>query len=220
MPLQINQQIELKILEGPSHGAFVTRVEDIGPDHSLRLALPAEGNLGAAIQPGVMVRCEYADDGVACSFHTRCLGVEMGRVPVLLLKAPEKIERIQRRDYVRLDASLPVRFTVVGAPEGFQYDAVLTLTSRTRDISGGGALLLSPLGLVPGTRIDLLVELPGSQPVHSMAEVVRMAGDDQQMSGGVWPIGVRFIGMDDRHRESIIRFIFSEQRERRRKGLM
>ncbi len=222
MSLQINQKVELKILEGPSRGAYVTRVEEIGRDGSLKLALPVEGGVPVMVTPGDMVRCEFAEDGIACSFITSCRGSEMGAVPRLVLQAPERIERIQRRDYVRLDVSVPVRFSVIGAPDGFEYDAVLTFATRTRDISGGGALLLAPLRLVSGARLDLLMELPEARAVHTLAEVVRLAPDGAVVEhpGPVWSTGVRFIGIDDRDREAIIRYIFGEQRQRRRKGLM
>lgn len=222
MTLQVNQKVELKILDGPSRGAYVTRVEEIGRAGEVKLALPVNAGVPITVVPGDLVRCEFAEEGMACSFVTRCAGRELGPVPRLVLQAPERIDRIQRRDYVRLDVSLPVRFSVVGVPGGLEYDAVLTFQTRTRDLSGGGALLLAPLRLVPGSRLDLLIELPDARPVHTPAEVVRLADEQASLEqpGPVWATGVRFIGIDDRDREAIIRFIFGEQRERRRKGLM
>lgn len=219
MPLQINQKIELRILHGPDLGSYVTRVEDIGTDGTLTLALPLQSGIAVGVRVGDIVRCTYADDGNFCGFDSACLSRAGGEVPVLVLAPPQSIQRVQRRNYVRLNVNVPVRFSIVGAPDGFQYDAVLTWSGTVRDLSGGGALLASPVKLIQGARLDLTIDIPGYS-VATMAEVVRTAPDTLDPTPTAYPNGVRFVDIAEKEREIIIRYIFGEQRDRRKKGLV
>jgi PilZ domain-containing protein len=110
------------------------------------------------------------------------------------------VERIQRREWARVDAVVPIR--VQGVDEAIGGD------TSTLNVSGGGVLVKDlwrmPLGL--DVRIEIEIE-PGAPRISALGRVVREAAADQK--------GVRIddIASDDEAR--LVRFV----RERERAAL-
>ena len=82
-------------------------------------------------------------------------------------------ERIQRREWARIDATLTVR--VKGIDEDIGGETV------TLNISGGGILVKDPWRMPLGldVRIELEVE-PGAEPIRALCRVVREPAADQK----------------------------------------
>jgi hypothetical protein len=82
-------------------------------------------------------------------------------------------ERIQRREWARVEATLPISVKGIGEPVG--GDTV------TLNISGGGVLVKDPWKMPLGidVRIELEVE-PGAAPIKALGRVVREPAPDQR----------------------------------------
>lgn len=213
----VGTRLELKILRGPFAGSYSTYVADVD-DQAIIVARPELGETPVTLAVGDPLRIEYAVRGLArITFSTRVLGFSRDRIPLVRLSIPEQdaMERYQQRDFVRLDASLNLIYYVISRPGGMQGASGIH-KSITRDISGNGAQILCTEPFPPGTQLDVHLEV-GDQTIHTVAEVIRQV--EQANHREHW-IGVRFVGLDERERDTIIRFIFAEQRERRRRGLL
>jgi hypothetical protein len=109
-------------------------------------------------------------------------------------------ERIQRREWARVDAVVPVRVRGVDEPiEG---------ATTTLNVSGGGILVNDPWNMVLGidVRIELEVE-PGAAPIRALGRVVRDGGTSRK--------GIRIDDMSREDEERLVRFV----RERERAAL-
>ncbi|HYF95557.1 MAG TPA: PilZ domain-containing protein [Symbiobacteriaceae bacterium] len=213
----INQKVELKLLTGPFAAAYSTYVEDAGHD-GITVVHPSVGGKLVPLAPGDTVRLEYAVKGLArLAFATRVTRVDPASVPLITVALPEakQVERFQQRDFVRLDAELKLLYYVVSTPDNAARPGGV-FRSHTRDISGNGAQILCPDQYPPGTQLDIHLEV-GDRVVHAVGEVIRLV---HQLSPREFWMGVRFVGLDERDRDVIIRYIFAEQRDRRRKGLL
>jgi len=105
---------------------------------------------------------------------------------------------VQRRDYVRVDAVMPVRLTITDPLRGAAH-------TTTLNISGGGLLFLDPLDLPHDAVIDIEVEVsPGSAPVHARGRIVREVGRDAK------GVQIESIAKDDRER--LIRYVTERER--------
>lgn len=212
----INQKTEFRILHGPFAGPYNTYVEDVD-DRSITVVRPVVAGEPVPLAVGEIVRIEYALRGLArISFPTRVLGLEQQVLPVVRLSLPDpaEVERFQQRDFVRLDANLTLIYYVISHPGQPARGGVVR--SQTRDISGNGTQILCPEAYPPGTQLDIHLDL-NDRVIHVIGEVVRLV--DQLSLREYW-MGVRFVGLDERDRDVIIRFIFNQQRERRRRGLL
>jgi hypothetical protein len=83
------------------------------------------------------------------------------------------VERIQRREWARVDATLAIRIT--GIEEHAGGDTV------TLNISGGGVLVKDPWRMPLGidVRIELEVQA-GAEPIRALCRIVRQPAPDQK----------------------------------------
>jgi c-di-GMP-binding flagellar brake protein YcgR len=101
-------------------------------------------------------------------------------------------ERIQRREWARVDAILPVNVKGIDEPVGGD--------TQTLNISGGGVLIKDlwnmPLGI--DVRIELQAE-PGAAPICALGRVVRVAGTEEK--------GVRIDSISREDEERLVRLV-------------
>jgi PilZ domain len=110
---------------------------------------------------------------------------------------------VQRREYVRVKAALPVEVSI-GSDAGVGCNSV--------DLSGGG-MLLRGVGMArAGEKLEFILTIEPDDPaIRGTATIIRC---DSQ---GNCAICFEHISEGDRRR--LIRFLFDRQREERRKGL-
>lgn len=223
---KINQKAFLRLRSGPWAGLYPTYVEGLDAS-SLSVAQPMFGAELVPLPVNEEVYVEWVEGGERFAFPTYVIGHAKQVVPIVTLARPKPdvVQRHQQRDYVRLDATLPMAYAALpepgeevpdapaaeGEPEPLQY-----LGSRTLDISGNGAQIVTHQVLPVGCKLVMKLDLQGEE-LEIGAEVVRLA--DQPGSTEA-RLGVRFTEMSERDRERIVRFIFNEQRSRRQKGLL
>jgi len=134
--------------------------------------------------------------------------------PRLLLEWPEPMERIQRRDAVRVDVAVPVE--MVAHVEGRR----LRFHCRTSDLSVGGARLILPEPLPEETPVFLKVRQADRLEFACNGVVVR-CGEIPGVPEGedaVWA-GVRFVDLSEGDRREVTRYLFDVERERLRSRL-
>jgi c-di-GMP-binding flagellar brake protein YcgR len=159
--------------------------------------------------------------GVArVSFNTTVRGRQGGESPSATLTIPDSVERVQERQWVRLPCTLPAVFMTESRPDDTPVDATPVKT-KTGDISGNGVMVWSPESLPKGTRVRLLIELTElKHRIDCISEVMRTIRPESDSAiGGFW-LGLRFDIIRESDREAVIRYIFNQQRERKKKGLL
>jgi hypothetical protein len=101
-------------------------------------------------------------------------------------------ERIQRREWARVDAHLPIHVKGIDEPVGGE--------TQTLNVSGGGVLVKDkwnmPLGI--DVRIELTPE-PGAEPIRALGRVVRVAGVEEK--------GIRIDSISREDEERLVRLV-------------
>lgn len=116
----------------------------------------------------------------------------------LRVDATGAIELIQRRDYVRVEAFVPVTYMPYG-PDG------ATVVGHTLDVSGGGFRIAEADGLRLGDMLRFTLELgEGEEPAQAVAAPVREAGAGE--------FGMRFVEIPERDRQRVVRWVFARER--------
>jgi c-di-GMP-binding flagellar brake protein YcgR len=113
-------------------------------------------------------------------------------------------ERIQRREWARVEADVPTTVTVID-------DSTAGGRTNTLNVSGGGVLISDPWRLALG--IDVRVEIepaPDAQPIRALGRVVREAGRDQK--------GIRLDDMSREDEDRLVKFIRERERAALRTG--
>jgi hypothetical protein len=106
------------------------------------------------------------------------------------------VERIQRREFVRVEAHVTVNVRGVDEPLGGE--------TVTIDLSGGGVRISDPWGLPLGLDVRVELFLPGVEPVHTLGRVVRAAGENAK--------GIAIESLSRADEDRMIRFIRERER--------
>ena len=209
-------------------------MELIGP------GLPADTEVAAGAEVNITFWTGWA--------HYRCGGAlhDRGDGKHLSTRLVGEIEEQQRRDYFRLDLTVPVayeipsdqRLTAVEAQwadarerlgflpapqmepcgDGFKvvnWEGKAELLPMQLNLSGGGIRFKMSESLEAGTllNIELFLPLDPSRVIHVIAEVLRCNEIKLRWErGNQYMVAMRFHRINEKDRETIISYIFSEQR--------
>lgn len=225
--LKINQQVEITVNEDPYSGKYLCRVQDINDDEVL-IDMPLSQGSIVPLRPESMVRVTYfGKDGVIYEFDSSFTRERVDNVPVMRMPIPNEIRRIQRRSYVRIEISLPVRIFI----EDDLTKEVEIVECSTIDVSGGGARLL--LSKEQNKIIASLLEKEeDDSKVLKMSILLREAADKYESINCVARIvrvgeiinkhfyAINFEFIEEKSRDKIIAYIFKKQMELRNKGII
>ncbi|MFD1336351.1 flagellar brake protein [Oceanobacillus iheyensis] len=155
------------------------------------------------------------EDDAIYRFPTKITSRKKAKIPSLYITKPEfeQWKRIQRREYVRVDASIDVAVHSVL----HQFDP---FTTTTLDISGGGVAIITPkeVELVLHTLVDiwLPLEIKYQNKIHhayAQAEIVTI----RELNIRKNVVSLQFHSITQKDRQEIIRYCFDKEREKRLK---
>jgi len=174
------------------------------------VSIPMEKGKMMPISVGKYIQVYYAVEskGVFCF---RAVVTGRAKDPVLHLKIRQvgEMQKIQRRNFFRLDILLPV--------EVFDSEKNLISVGATKDISGGGARFTLPQRLEKGEEIYMNVTIEGCKYLIK-GSVLRSIGIYENATE--YEIAVKFTQMNEDDRNEIIKYLFKHQRILRQKGLI
>lgn len=138
----------------------------------------------------------------------------------LKAKVLGEIKNIQRRNDYRLKCNLPIIFKRIKF-DGLAFKPIddQFITSRIMDISGGGVCILLNEEVEVNSHLQCVINLEYNCNVEFIGKILRIEKNEQSknythIAGLVYDI------IDSKHKEKIIKFIFKEQRNLRKKGII
>jgi c-di-GMP-binding flagellar brake protein YcgR len=209
--LSINKKLEVEIQSGTYQGEYLCKVADIIKPGIVITGLYREG-APLPVRLEQPIKVYYTTDRAAYVFRSTILRRSNKPIPVLLIEKPESVKRIQRRDYFRLEVSGSVDLY---QKEGRSAKARKIAEAELLDISGGGIKieLADNFSTDELFYIHLKSVLDKKQLIKS--SIVRKA----KVNAELYSYGLEFMDISDGLREEIIQWIFTYQRENRRRGL-
>jgi c-di-GMP-binding flagellar brake protein YcgR len=193
-PLEQGQTVLLRLGACP---AIAARVDTVDVDMAVLVLLTPPLRPPVAGQPAEL---EGTSKRGVVRFDVTIKDVD-GRGTVRVAPRADGAATVQRRDFVRVDAVVPV---VVrdGGPDGPAHEAM------TLNVSGGGLLLTGVSGLQEGDSAFVAIDLEdGSPPVEALVTVVRIAERNSR--------AVRIASISARDEQRIVRFAFARERQAR-----
>lgn len=152
-------------------------------------------------------------------FTTNVLGGGDERVPVLVIEKPDKVIRVQRRNFVRIAHIMDLRYGILQDIKdnenykNLQNKEVEFFECFSIDLSAGGIRIVTKEKLKIGDTLIVMLTLnEDTLPIHG--KVVRIEEDENNRI----ICGVSFIDIDARTTEKIIMFVFKLMREQFKKA--
>ncbi len=197
-------------------------------ERSLSLHLPEE--LAEDLDAGQTVVVKASLPNSFLLIETEVLSVQ--RKPfaqaVLAAASPARTRRIPRRQYFRVSAVLPVRFSFE-RPDAHVPERLVTIAANTFDISSGGVGIIVnrqrepvlPAPLTEG-RIELTLAMVGDRGPRSPGlscggKISRV--EDVKGTSNV-RIGAHYRDISEQQRSEVARFVIGHQLALRRRGVL
>ncbi|MBE3592657.1 MAG: flagellar brake protein [Thermoanaerobacter sp.] len=206
---QINLQPGQKLRLGlnNSQNMYSSQVQDISKNGTILIDTPVYSGHLVPVRIGSIVQIIYFTKQGLFTFYAKVLNRFSGKLALLEIMPISSVERLQRRQYFRLEKVIPFTYTISGGDEDRVYKGVI------QDISGGGLRCKVDKKLEVGTIINCVFTL--DQEVTVSGKVVRY---EELLEKG-YEIGLCYVDIDEKVREKIISYIFEEQRKSRQKGI-
>jgi uncharacterized protein (TIGR02266 family) len=177
----------VRCLVPPRPGERITLRFYLAGDHPVQVAATVRPRTGRESGMGFWV--DFVPDKMAQSRLARALGV-----------VEEPVRPMDRRATPRYAARFAVRF---GSVDEFQRE-------YATNISAGGLFIRTEQPPDMDAVVDVVLELPGGEPIQGKALVVHRVTPEEARGRGVDPgIGVQFVHGDDQFRERIDQFVAS-----------
>lgn len=214
MEIKLGTSLILEAYDDESNERFKCKVvEQQGNMLFIDYPVSTETRRTAFLIEGTRFRASFVDElKIGYAFKTSVVGRKKGNIPTiqLLLPSDEEFQKIQRREYVRVETPVDVAI--------FRNDAFSQYVAE--DISAGGlAIVTSNLNdFKELERVDLTIVLPfenredGVRYVETTAEVIRIFERDN-----VFIVPMKFTETDEIDKQLIIRFCFERQLQMRKK---
>jgi len=210
--LKIGTQLTLQPLD--QEHLYKCRVADIKGDRLfIDYPIDVDTNKTVFLLNEQSLTVEFVLDNGAYRFNSKVIGREKRNVPVLVLSYPEEeqIHKIQRRQYVRVNATVDVSLHF--------FESDTKIITVTKDISAGGCAVLLPDTYTPHVNEEgkALAVLPFKSNYHYLwlpFSVVRTKEFEEQHIASL-----KFHDTTGIDRQIIIRYCFQQQVKMRQKGI-
>ncbi len=202
--------VELVVSEGEYEGIYRTRIEEVG-ERIIAVGAPYDHGEIVPLREGTTVKLTFWDEAAAYSFEGKIMQRIAVPIPMFVLELPDSVDKVQRRNYVRVPAFYPVSFRAV-TKEGLSDLQKGTMV----DLSGGGLRFLTKERVENKDLLYVLIELP----VGELKTPVRVCRAEKIEDSKHYTVSVEFHDIAERERDQIIRCVFDIQRAMRKKGLV
>jgi len=233
------EEIRLVVGERADAGIYRARIEDF-QDGLIAITSPEFVSGHTRLRRNARVIVQFIRQDAAYQFRSRITTHTVKGNRQNLLDPPFRIERIQRRDFARVEMTLKVQYAEL--PEKPDWERLQDLTwhkSSIANISAGGVLMGLKDSPPDGTVLILKISLPEETgfPRAVLAEVRRTAIREKRHFGGLqfilrkdfrrYLFGTQASRMPDvlkslnrKTQDKLANFLFRQEIEQRKRGLL
>lgn len=232
--VSIGDKLDLETIEGSmdpelnqnmGKKTYKSQIYDIVSEDQIKIAMPMEqGKVILLPVDGEYNVCFYTQTGLY-----QCLGRIIDRyksdnVFVLVVELTTDLRKYQRREYYRLNCVLDMKSREVNEKDVGMFnervrfvDTDITFNNGiVVDISGGGARFISRVRYPQGTNILFVFSLYVSGSLNEYKLIGKvLLSEEIENRQGEYEHRIQFVNIMNDDRESIIRYIFEEERKNR-----
>lgn len=205
---------------------FDSKVVDIIDEDRLEILMPME-QTKLVLLP---VNGEYDIHFFTTKGLFQCFGkvtnrYKNGNLYLLEIELISNLQKYQRREYYRYSCMLPISYRLLTDNERIAvetkryilFDELPMTKSEIVDISGGGIRFLSKKTAETGDLIYAEYSLADGKSFKHVARVLGVKSIETGPNGGQFEFRCQFVNILNGEREQIIRYIFEEERKKRKR---
>ncbi|MCX7709901.1 MAG: flagellar brake protein [Clostridia bacterium] len=216
--LGIKLELELINSLGQKIGqSYISQLIDMSDDQTIKIAAPIHESRLMLITPGTRIRAIFLDEKHGLlSFQGAITHRERTESIISLhVKIDGEFEKIQRRNYFRLDTLLNVTYCLYNGEaiddKSAPPEPSPVKKGITRNISGNGASIVIEEEVVKGSSIDLTIWLTRETSIKVIAKVIRCTLLENTRDKK-YELGLYFMKISQKDQDVLVKHIFDQQR--------
>ncbi len=231
--LSIGTKIEIKPIRKNiiSSNEFVnvkyySQVLDMTDDDTIIISMPVNKGKIVLLSDSYIYELSYHTKGGIFKCQAKIIDrYKSNNLFLLVMELITPFAKFQRREFYRLDCAIPIQYLCLESEMLVNTDIYTLLKENKKredgmfvDISGGGARFITNEKLTTGNFIILLFSLHSNgkdKLFHILGQVI--ASVNLENKRGQFENRCKFVDMIKEDREAIIKFIFEEERRKRKK---
>ncbi len=207
---------------------FVSQILDIIDEEKLKISMPIEQ--GKIIPLPINVRMDVCFYTATGPYQSRLIITDRyreGQLFILVAELINPLKKFQRRRYFRLGCVIDIKYRKIKQTEVEEYannkDLIIDvddfIDGTALDISGGGIRFVSWEKMLKEQEIFIVLEITyeNQSKTYGLLGKVIMSSEAKSRSG-LFEHRIEFINMQGGVRESLIKYIFEEERRQRQLG--
>lgn len=210
------EKINLVVLNEYRSSQYLSKVVQLHENGTIDVLIPISKNQIIYLKNGTFLKVIVTRDTAIFEFKAKLVNKLFGKEPLLQLERVSEVTKIQRRNYYRLKVVKAIEIRKVINLKEKLYDEYFC--ASLVDLSGGGIGINTIKELEENDIVEINMEL-NTIAVNVFGRVVRKelhTNDNKDM----YSYGIHFEKITEIDRNSIMRFIFEEQRKLAKKGLI
>lgn len=221
--LKPNLDIQIEIKSGLFRGNYLSQIRKVVKNKELGLDIPIQDNKLVEIWRQTRIYLSFflpSEPGAVYLFDNKIDRLEKTPQPVLYIPFPKVVYRLQRRNFVRVDCTMPFDFLEYRMDEEGNATEIIPVLKRgyALDISGGGIFLRSFKRMVKGQLVLLVFNL-GRDHYRQKARIMRVIPRSRGRRD-FYMYGLLFEDIDSSVQRNIIGFVFELERKQIREKKM
>lgn len=206
--------------EGEQKKAYYSQVMEKINSIQLIITMPTQGTKIVPLDKGKRYSCEYyTENGLFSGDFVVVERKREGNIPVIVLEIRTPLKKVQRREFYRLDCSLPMKYRLAEKNETIAKEQLRDLQWQdgvVLDISGGGLRFAIPRNIEKYSYVQckLVLEVRGNyKEFYIYGQVISCK--NRQNNVRLHECRIKFYKLPEAERDQIISYIFAEQRKKR-----
>jgi c-di-GMP-binding flagellar brake protein YcgR len=212
--LQPGTRVNVAPPDGDLGAAYAATVRSVS-ENAIRLTMPERDDEFLTIDAGDSITVFTSLHGQIYRFTTRVRLMETSPTEGLVIEPPTEAEKNERRTFYRLLTRIEPRY----AAEVRREEEVRLQNNVILDISGGGLQMQTTSRLEPGARVHLVFSLDGD-PLEMEVSIDILTAHEPSRGGRFYRVHGRFAGVPRSEVERLVRYVYRQQVELRRKGVL
>lgn len=187
-------------------------------DNKIYVSIPPDDKKFRLLQNGDAIKCIVYNNNKVLGFGAVVTNRIPGIMPIYEILSNDNFEVIQRREYVRVNTILDIRYTdnkylldinndnYSRTQEIIQNIDKYLKNGLTSDISGGGLRFSCEENFNQGTKLLLVFEI--SKHVFIVKGEIVYKDINVSLNKTTYTYGIKFVNVSEKNREKIINYVF------------
>jgi c-di-GMP-binding flagellar brake protein YcgR len=212
--VRVDDQVQIRLSDDGQSPAFPSRVDAVEAD-GLVLNWPADHGVPVPVEVEQPLALYFVREDAVYNFRAVAAEIRPGPDARIVVRPAGPVKRIQRREYYRVRAAVPVQLLRVAgasrAPAGTRRCPSHMIT-HTVDISGAGISVNQGFEVPIGAEFEAKLHLGGGKPVLKLRCLVVHCEALETEERPVYHIALSFDGIREAERRALVRHVFDLQR--------